>query len=74
VLAGSSIIIAFSLTRYRSILQRTGKVRPEERLIPMMIGSVLLPRGCSGLDGRRVLESSGYLRSSQADSLGLGYC
>ncbi|OQE36781.1 hypothetical protein PENCOP_c011G00591 [Penicillium coprophilum] len=39
------IIIAFSLTRYRSFIERNGRVQPEERLIPMMIGSILLPVG-----------------------------
>lgn len=45
VLVGCAIIISFSLTRYRSILHRNGRVNPEERLIPMMIGGVLLPAG-----------------------------
>ena len=45
VFLGCGIIIAFSLTRYRNILLRTGSVNPEERLIPMMIGGVLLPAG-----------------------------
>ncbi|KAJ5953032.1 uncharacterized protein N7479_011445 [Penicillium vulpinum] len=39
------IIVAFSLTRYRAFIRRYGRVRPEERLIPMMIGGVLLPAG-----------------------------
>ncbi|KAJ5698846.1 MFS multidrug transporter [Penicillium macrosclerotiorum] len=45
VIIGCAIIIGFSLTRYRRILQKTGKVNPEERLIPMMIGGILLPIG-----------------------------
>ncbi|KAJ5766026.1 uncharacterized protein N7511_003642 [Penicillium nucicola] len=39
------IIVAFSLTRYRSIMRRTGRVDPEERLIPMIIGGILAPIG-----------------------------
>ncbi|KAJ5781304.1 hypothetical protein N7457_006464 [Penicillium paradoxum] len=39
------IIIVFSLTRYRSILRSTGRVKPEERLVPMIIGGILLPAG-----------------------------
>ncbi|KAJ5729710.1 uncharacterized protein N7483_004218 [Penicillium malachiteum] len=45
VFIGCGIIIAFSLTRYRNIIRRTGSVNPEERLIPMMIGGILLPAG-----------------------------
>ncbi|KAJ5081074.1 hypothetical protein N7456_013312 [Penicillium angulare] len=45
VVVGCLIIIAFSLTRYRNIMRRTGSVNPEERLIPMMIGGILLPAG-----------------------------
>jgi DHA1 family multidrug resistance protein-like MFS transporter len=45
VFCGCLIIIAFSLTRYRSIIRRTGRVNPEERLIPMIIGGILLPAG-----------------------------
>ncbi|KAJ5125037.1 uncharacterized protein N7515_008862 [Penicillium bovifimosum] len=45
VFCGCLIIIGFSLTRYRSILRRTGRVNPEERLIPMIIGGILLPAG-----------------------------
>lgn len=45
VLVGCGIIICFSLTRYRRILMRTGRVNPEERLIPMIIGGILLPIG-----------------------------
>lgn len=39
------IIIAFSLTRYRTFILRNGRVQPEERLIPMIIGGILLPAG-----------------------------
>ncbi|KAJ5183947.1 MFS multidrug transporter [Penicillium capsulatum] len=45
VLIGCVIIICFSLTRYRRILKRTGRVNPEERLIPMIVGGFLLPIG-----------------------------
>ncbi|KAJ5640799.1 hypothetical protein N7528_000424 [Penicillium herquei] len=45
VFIGCGIIISFSLARYRNIIRRTGSVNPEERLIPMMIGGILLPAG-----------------------------
>ncbi|OQE91611.1 hypothetical protein PENNAL_c0009G01763 [Penicillium nalgiovense] len=39
------IIIVFSLTRYRAFIIRNGRVKPEERLIPMILGGILLPVG-----------------------------
>ncbi|KAJ5817383.1 hypothetical protein N7447_009616 [Penicillium robsamsonii] len=39
------IIIAFSLTRYRTFIRRNGRVQPEKRLVPMIIGGILLPAG-----------------------------
>ena len=39
------IIIAFSLTRYRTFMIRNGRVQPEERLLPMIIGGIILPAG-----------------------------
>lgn len=45
VLVGCGIIVFFTKTRFQRILEKTGKVIPEERLIPMMIGGVLLPSG-----------------------------
>lgn len=45
VLVGCVIIIAFTKMRFQRIFQQTGKVVPEERLIPMMIGGILLPAG-----------------------------
>lgn len=45
VFVGCLIIVAFSVTRYRNIIRRTGSVNPEERLIPMAIGGVFLPMG-----------------------------
>ncbi|KAI3293272.1 hypothetical protein DTO002I6_4923 [Penicillium roqueforti] len=45
VFCGCLIIIAFSLTRYRTFILRNGRVQPEERLIPMIIGGILLPVG-----------------------------
>jgi hypothetical protein len=39
------IILIFSLTRYRSILCRAGRVDTEERVILMIIGGVLAPIG-----------------------------
>lgn len=45
VLIGCGIIIGFTKIRFQRILEQTGTVIPEERLIPMMIGGVLLPIG-----------------------------
>lgn len=45
VFVGCIIIIIFSLSRHRAIIRRTGSVNPEERLIPMAIGGILLPLG-----------------------------
>ncbi|KAJ5312978.1 hypothetical protein PENANT_c018G03255 [Penicillium antarcticum] len=45
VLAGCAIIITFTKTRFQAKLKQTGQVVPEERLIPMMIGGLLLPAG-----------------------------
>ncbi|CAG8163864.1 unnamed protein product [Penicillium salamii] len=45
VFVGCLIIVAFSVTRYREIIRRTGIVSPEERLIPMAIGGIFLPIG-----------------------------
>lgn len=45
VFVGCLIIVAFSVTRYRNIIRRTGSVNPEERLIPMAIGGIFLPIG-----------------------------
>ncbi|ODM21315.1 hypothetical protein SI65_02158 [Aspergillus cristatus] len=45
VLCGCGIIIFFTKVRFQSVLEKTGKVIPGERLIPMMIGGVLLPAG-----------------------------
>ncbi|KAJ5283453.1 hypothetical protein N7505_001433 [Penicillium chrysogenum] len=45
VLAGCAIIIIFTKTRFQAKLKQTGHVVPEERLIPMMVGGLLLPSG-----------------------------
>lgn len=45
VMIGCLIIVYFSNTRFQSVMEKTGHVVPEERLIPMMIGGVLLPGG-----------------------------
>ncbi|PYH94910.1 MFS multidrug transporter [Aspergillus ellipticus CBS 707.79] len=45
VVVGCAIIIYFTKTRFERILKETGQIVPEERLIPMMIGGVLLPAG-----------------------------
>ncbi|KAF4772220.1 hypothetical protein N7455_009060 [Penicillium solitum] len=39
------IIVVFSLTRYRTFMIRNGRVQPEERLLPMIIGGIILPVG-----------------------------
>jgi multidrug resistance protein len=45
VLAGAGLIIYTTKTRFARKLAKHGKVVPEERLIPMMVASVLLPIG-----------------------------
>ena len=45
VLAGGFVNFAFIRTRYIRIMQQHGRVPPEERLVPMMVGSVALPVG-----------------------------
>ncbi|KAJ5193520.1 hypothetical protein N7449_009662 [Penicillium cf. viridicatum] len=39
------IIVVFSLTRYRTFIIRNGRVQPEERLLPMIVGGIILPVG-----------------------------
>lgn len=45
VLCGGCINYFFVKTRYVRILRQKGRVPPEERLVPMMVGSVALPAG-----------------------------
>ncbi|GLA34084.1 hypothetical protein AnigIFM63309_005504 [Aspergillus niger] len=45
VLVGVVIVIAHTKTRMQRKLQLHGENAPEERLVPMMVGSVLLPIG-----------------------------
>ncbi|KAJ5488656.1 Citrinin biosynthesis cluster MFS transporter mrr1 [Penicillium diatomitis] len=45
VLCGAALIIYTTKTRFARKLAKHGKVVPEERLVPMMIASVLLPIG-----------------------------
>lgn len=45
VLAACLFIIIFTKTRFKNVMEREGRVIPEERLIPMMVGGVLLPGG-----------------------------
>ena len=45
VLAAIVFIIIFSKTRFQRVMQEQGHVVPEERLIPMIVGGVLLPAG-----------------------------
>lgn len=45
VLVGVFIIIFFTKTRFQRAMKKAGHVVPEERLIPMIIGGVLLPGG-----------------------------
>jgi MFS transporter, DHA1 family, multidrug resistance protein len=45
VVIGGVINFVFIRTRYVRILKRDGRVPPEERLVPMMVGSVALPIG-----------------------------
>nr|POE65929.1 putative transporter c36.03c [Quercus suber] len=45
VILGGFVNVAFIKTRYTRILREKGRVPPEERLLPMMVGSVALPVG-----------------------------
>jgi len=45
VVLGCLINYIFIKTRYVRILRQQGRVPPEERLVPMMVGSILLPIG-----------------------------
>ncbi|OJJ47008.1 hypothetical protein ASPZODRAFT_65868 [Penicilliopsis zonata CBS 506.65] len=45
VLLGAALIIYLTKTRFAAKLKKHGRVVPEERLVPMMIASVLLPVG-----------------------------
>lgn len=45
VLAGCGILVWYTKTRFQRTMQRVGHVVPEERLIPMMLGGILLPGG-----------------------------
>lgn len=45
VLAGCLFIIVFTKTRFQKVIREKGYVVPEERLIPMMVGGILLPAG-----------------------------
>lgn len=45
VLLACVFIIIFTKTRFKRVMEQAGHVVPEERLIPMMVGGVLLPAG-----------------------------
>jgi len=45
VIIGCLVNYIFIKTRYMRLLKQHGRVPPEERLIPMMVGSILLPIG-----------------------------
>jgi len=45
ILIGAGIIIYTTKTRYARKLKEAGRVVPEERLIPMMMGGIILPIG-----------------------------
>ncbi|KAL4807558.1 major facilitator superfamily domain-containing protein [Aspergillus unguis] len=45
VLCGVALIVWQTKTRFAHKLQKHGRVIPEERLVPMMVASVLLPAG-----------------------------
>lgn len=45
VVLGGVVNFVFIKFRYVKILQQNGRVPPEERLVPMMVGSVALPAG-----------------------------
>ena len=59
------IILIFSLTRYRSILCRAGRVDTEERLILMIIGCPGAHRNvlvCLDIKSSHHLDSTGHIR------------
>ena len=43
--AGAVIIVLITKYRFKPVLERTGHVVPEERLVPMFVGGALLPAG-----------------------------
>nr|POE46816.1 putative transporter c36.02c [Quercus suber] len=45
VILGGVVNVGFIKTRYTRILRDKGRVPPEERLVPMMVGAVALPIG-----------------------------
>lgn len=45
VIIGAAMIIVITRTRFARKMEENGKVVPEERLVPMMIASILLPIG-----------------------------
>lgn len=45
VFCGCTIVILFSIFQFKPKFLKTGTLVPEERLIPMMLGGVLLPAG-----------------------------
>lgn len=45
VAIGCAGVAIFSKTRFKNVMERDGHIVPEERLIPMMVGGVLLPAG-----------------------------
>lgn len=45
ILLGGVVVLLHLRLRYAKIYSRDGKVPPEERLIPMMIGGIILPVG-----------------------------
>lgn len=42
---GGLVTLAFTKTRYVRLLREQGRVPPEERLLPMIVGAVALPIG-----------------------------
>jgi MFS transporter, DHA1 family, multidrug resistance protein len=43
VLIGVAVVGVFTKTRFAKVMAKTGKVVPEERLVPMILGSIILP-------------------------------
>ncbi|OTA98002.1 hypothetical protein M426DRAFT_70589 [Hypoxylon sp. CI-4A] len=45
VVSGACFVVYISKTRYARLIAKNGRLEPEERLLPMMLGSLLFPAG-----------------------------
>ena len=46
VVVGSCLVAWYTQTRIRANFDRDGKITPEDRLVPMIVGGAFLPIGC----------------------------